>query len=244
MRFNQLLAVSDSSTSLARRSCFPPMRVFFVAVLVVFVSCKKESTPAEVAPKASPGPVAAPSTAPATERKSPLEVVARSDAVLSVFEPVKDTCEWRRVDAATKASTVVATFPGTCLGARVSWSKDGATAALWFDPRLVQTAGMGGSDVGAPGYPDEAADEAAKDRFFVVKVASGVVSDFHKPSADIEELGVNPKGEVLAFSLETLGGASVEAGKTTVDGKDFPLTKVEEGLPALAHAWQLSGKGS
>ena len=208
------------------------MRASLLAAVVLLASCKKDSPVAAV-----PSPPAA----PAPERKSPLEEIARADGVLSVFEPAKDGCEWRRVDTATKKAVVVASFPGSCRGASVSWSSDGTTAAVWFDPKLVQSSGYGGSDVGAPGHPDETPDPAAKDRLYSVKIATGAVKEFPRPSAEVDELGVTPKGEVLALSLETLGDAAMAAGKTTVDGKDFALKPVEEGLPALAHAWQLSG---
>lgn len=200
------------------------MRTLLFLSALSLLSCKKDPAP----------PAAA-------ERKSPLVELIKAPGVLSVFEPAKDQCEWRRVDVATKRSVVVANFPGACVGARVSWSPDGLTAAVWFDPKRVQSAGIGGSDIGAPGYPDEAADAAAKGRLFTVQVVTGLVKPLALPAVEIDELGVNAKGDVVVLSLEELSEAAMAAKKITVDEKEFALAPVTEGMPALAHAWRWTG---
>lgn len=190
------------------------MRSLLVAGLLVLVGCKKDAPARAVAP---------------------LEAVPPSDGVLSLFEPAADRCEWRRLDVASGRSATVASFAGTCVGARVAFSPDGQRAVVWFDPANVQSAGMGGSDVGKPGYPDEPVDDAAKSRLFLVTIASGAVTTLPLPAFEFSELGLDAKG-VLALSLETVKDEEVAAGKTMVDGKPFALTPADEGLVALAHA--------
>lgn len=206
------------------------MRALLFGAVVGLVACKKDPAPAPVA--AAPAPAVVP-------KRSALEAVPASQSVLSLFEPVKDGCDWKRVDPVAKTSAVVASFPGSCVGARVAWSKDGAKAAVWFDPKLVQTASIGGSEIGAPGYPDEAPDEKAKPRLFSVTPATGQAQALPLPAFALEDFGVGPAGEVLVLSLDEVDDAAVKAGTTTVDGEPFKLEPVEDGLVALAFAWRL-----
>lgn len=204
------------------------MRSCALLVVLLSLGCKKEATAPPVPP------------APTEVKRSALELVPPADGVLSLFEPAKDGCEWRRVDAASGRSATIASFAGSCVGARVAFSPDAQRALVWFDPRTVQSAGVGGSDVGAAGYPDEVMDEKAKARVFLVVVKTGEVKPVPLPPFEFEELGIDATG-VIALSLDTLTDEVVAAGKTLVDGTPFELTPVDEGVPALAHAWRLEG---
>lgn len=196
--------------------------------------CKKE-TPVKAPPPVEAAPV----------KRSPFEVVPAGDAVLSVFEPTDGGCQWRRLDAVSGASATVAEFPvANCLGARVSWSATGQLAAAWFDPRTVQHAGYGGTDVPSSGYVDETSPADAKDRVWLVTLASGALREVPSfPPTDVEALGLDAKGALHVLGTETLSDEAIAAGKVSIDGKTLALTPVTEGLPALAHAWRLENGG-
>lgn len=214
------------------------MRTLALVVLVAVVGCRKSNAPEASAP--------APVTKPAAPPKA--EPVARAlpsaPSTLSVFEPVDASCEWRVVEPASGKTTALATLPGRCVGARVSWSPDAAKALVWFDPQHVQAAGYSSSTSSKPGYEDERADEQAKPRLFAVDVRTGKVDAVPLPvapaSQSLDELGLGPDGAPLAFFEESLPDDVQEKGSVTVDGQVFDLTAFEEGLPALAHAMKFA----
>lgn len=217
---------------LRRFDCAGDMRVFLLTAITVglVAGCKKE------------GPVKAPPPAePASVERSPFEVVPAGDAVLSVFEPTDGGCQWRRLDALSGTHATVAEFPvANCLGARVAWSANGQLAATWFDPRTVQRAGYGGTDVPASGYADENSPADAKDRVWLVTLTSGALREVPAfPPSDVEDLGLDAKGALHVLGTEKLSDEAVAKGTVTIDGKALALTPVNEGLPALAHAWRL-----
>lgn len=209
-------------------------------VLVALSGCKR--TPPEAPVDAgvavvAPKPAAAPDAgAPAVAWKAPA-----ATSTLSVFEPVDTGCAWLLVDPMAKSQRALAEFPGACVGARVTWSPDGAKAVVWFDPSHVQVAGYA-SQVSSPaGYPDELPEPGATPRAFVVDLATGKASPVPLPSferQELQELGVDSAGQVFAFFEEALSEAVLEQKSVTVDGQAFDLTVFEEGLPALAHAYR------
>jgi hypothetical protein len=182
--------------------------------------------------------------APASVKSpSALEAVPPGERVLSVFEPSGAGCQWRRVDVQTKRTALVAEFPvALCRGARVAWASKGTAALVWFDPRVVQSAGYGGPEVPAPGWPDETPDPGAKHRAWVVTPAIGPTRELPiLPAGDVEELGLDPSGAVLALTTEPLPAEAVTKGRVSVDGERIVLDEATDGIPALAHAWRLDG---
>lgn len=209
------------------------MRALLLCLVVVFVGCKK-SAPAVVDAGAAVAPVVAP---------PPKELTAPS--TLSLFEPVGEKCEWRQVDPVSGDKIVLASFPGSCVGARVSFSPDASKAVIWFDPKLVQSAGYGTQVSSKPGFPDEEVDEKASPRAYVVPVKRPQVEPLPLPaigSLTLEELGVDGTGAVLALLMEELPEAEVAKGKITSGGQTFDLSTISEGLPVLVHAYRREGK--
>jgi hypothetical protein len=203
--------------------------VFVVAVVVLVAACRK---PAEV-----PSPVDAGVVKAALEFAAPT-----ASSTLSVFEPAGTSCEWRQVEPVTGTKVVLASFPGTCVGARVSFSPDATKAVVWFDPKHVQRAGYSSNVSSKPGFPDETVDETASARAFVVstrKQQQEVLTFPSVPKAELRELGVDAKGAVLALLEEALpDGAqgTIESG-----GEKFDLSTVSEGIPVLVHAYRRDG---
>lgn len=210
------------------------MRTLALVVLVAVIGCKKS----EVTESSAPPPVARP--APPPEAELVLRPLPSADSTLSMFEPVGSSCEWRTVEPESGKATTLATLPGSCVGARVSWRKDLAVALVWFDPKHVQSAGYWSNTSSKPGYEDEHADEQAKPRLFVVDVRTGKVAAVPFPVAperqSLDEVGIGADGAPLAFFEESLPDDVQEKGSVTVDGRVIDLTGFDEGLPALAHA--------
>jgi hypothetical protein len=159
-----------------------------------------------------------------------------------VFEPVGASCEWRQVEPVSGTTTVLAKFPGTCVGARVSWSPDASKAIVWFDPTHVQHAGYSTQVSSKPGYEDESVDETAKPRAFFVSTRKPQVESMKLPAdpkLKLDELGVDGRGTAMALMIENLPNdakGTVESG-----GETFDLSTITEGLPALAQAWRYEG---
>lgn len=215
------------------------MRTLALVVLVAVVGCKKSN---DVVDAGAPAPAAKPAEPPKAEPVA--RALPSAPSTLSVFEPVNSSCEWRAVEPESGKATALATLPGSCVGARVSWSPDAAKALVWFDPHHVQTAAYSSSTSSKPGYEDEHADEQAKPRLFAVDVRTGKVDALPLPAVperqSLDEVGLGPDGAPLAFLEELLPDDVQEKGSVTVDGQVFDLTAFEEGLPALAHAMKFA----
>lgn len=218
------------------------MRAFrlVVLVLVALSACKR--APVE-APVDAGGAVVTPKAAAALDAGAPATPWKAPDALstLSVFEPVDTGCAWRLVDPVAKSQRTLAAFSGTCVGARVAWSPDGAKAVVWFDPAHVQAAGYASQASSPAGYADEVPAPGATPRAFVVDLATGQATPVPVPSferQELQELGVDAAGRVLAFFEEALAEEVLEQKSVTVDGQVFDLSVFEEGLPALAHAYR------
>lgn len=218
------------------------MRVLALVGVVVLAGACKQSTPD------APVDAGAPAKAEAPKPPAPPPVVnalPSAPSTLSVFEPVDASCEWRALEPDSGKTTVLAKVPGSCVGARVSWSADAAKALVWFDPQHLQSAGYASQTSSKPGYEDEVRDEQAKPRLFLVDVRAGKAEALPMPAAGasqtLDEVGLAADGAPLAFFEEALSDEVQEKGSVTVDGQVFDLTAFEEGLPALAHAQKFAG---
>lgn len=207
------------------------MRSLLVVVaIVVLAACKRSAPSAEVVDAGAPAPQ------PAAEVPAPTAL-----STLSLFDSNGDRCEWRQVDPVGGHKVVLASFPGSCVGARVSWSPDASKAVVWFDPKLVQSAGYSSSTSSKPGFPDEVVDEKAAPRAFIVPTRRPQVTPLPLPAfagLTLEELGVDASGAVFALLMQELPEADVQKGKVTSNGETFDLSSVTEGLPVLVHAYR------
>lgn len=207
-----------------------------VGLCFVVVGCKKPS--AEV-----PGPDAG-GAVKASGPAKPAVAFPVAPSTLSVFEPVEKSCEWRAVEPLVGVTRVIASLPGSCVGARVSWSPDASKAVVWFDPGHVQRPGYFAQTASAPGYAEEKGDEQAKPRAFIVSTKEGKVEALPLPDLTgqkLTDLGVTADGAVLAFLEEELSDEVREKGSVTVGGETFDLKQFGEGLPELAHAHRFEG---
>ncbi len=203
------------------------MRPFLVAMLLL-AACKKSSPPESV---------------DAGVTRAALEFpVPSAPSTLSVFEPVEARCEWRQVEPVKGTKVVLATFPGSCVGVRVSWSPDAAKAIVWFDPQHVQRAGYSSQVSSKPGFPEEVADEKAAPRAFVVSTRRPEQEPLPFPALpklELKELGVDATGAALALLEEALPDDAkgvIESG-----GAKFDLSTISEGMPVLVHAYRRDG---
>ncbi|MFZ5440552.1 MAG: hypothetical protein ACOZQL_11125 [Myxococcota bacterium] len=201
-----------------------------VAIVVLVGGCKKPTAPSVDA------------GAPVAEK--PAELVAPALSTLSLLEPKGDRCEWRQLDPVGGHQVVLASFPGSCVGARVSWSPDASKAILWFDPRRVQTAGYASQVSSKPGYPDETVDEQATPRAFVVPTRRPQVEPLPLPqlgALTLQELGLDATGAVFALLEEAISEEDTQKGKVRSGEQTFDLTTITEGLPVLVHAYRREG---
>ncbi|MFZ5470026.1 MAG: hypothetical protein ACOZIN_11380 [Myxococcota bacterium] len=181
-------------------------------------------------------------------RKEPSEAASqvapafapRSDAELSLLEPSGGQCVWKRVGLPSKATTEVARFPGSCVGARVAWSPDLSRAVVWFDPTFRSGTTYHGPDTPGSGHPEDPAVDGPV-RLFQVDLATGKVVVLPEPvvRGSLADLGFAATG-VLAFSTEDLPDAK-EGDAFDVGGETITLPLIADGLPALAHAVRLEG---
>ena len=81
-------------------------------------------------------------------------------------------CDWIKAALPDGKKEVVASFPCSCFGARVSWKPDLGEAVVWFDPGNYLKVGYGGYGLPEPGYPDEDFQEF-KDQLYLVGFPSG-----------------------------------------------------------------------
>ncbi|MCC6334975.1 MAG: hypothetical protein IT380_13440 [Myxococcales bacterium] len=204
-----------------------------VGLCFVVVGCKKPS--AEV-----PGPDAV-GAAKASGPAKPVVAFPVAPSTLSVFAPVEKACEWRAVEPVAGVTRVIASLPGSCVGARVSFGPDASKAVVWFDPWHVQRPGYFAQTASAPGYPEEKADEQARPRAFIVSTKDGKVEPLPLPALagqKLTDVGVTADGAVLAFLEEGLSDEVRERGTVTLGAETFDLTQFTEGLPELAHAYR------
>ncbi|MEW5741356.1 MAG: hypothetical protein AB1938_20710 [Myxococcota bacterium] len=206
------------------------MRVLVLVFCLAVVGCRKASTeaPGDATPAAkTPEPV------------KPAVAFPTAPSTLSVFEPVEQACEWRAVEPVAGVTRVIAALPGSCVGARVSWSPDAVKAVVWFDPWHVQRPGYFAQTASPPGYPEEKGDERAKPRAFIVSTKDGKNEPLPLPALPgqkVVDLGVTADGAVWAFTEEELSDEVRARGTVTVGAESFDLTQFQEGLPELAHA--------
>lgn len=182
--------------------------------------------------------------APEVDAGSPVVdfAVPTARSTLSVFEPAGPSCEWRQVDPVAGTKVVLASFPGSCVGARVAFSPDAAKAVVWFDPGLVQSSGYSSTLSSKPGYPDETPDEKATRRAFVVSTRRPKVEPLPLPSVPgqtLQDLGVDATGAVVALLEEAVPEDA--KGVITSGAQKFDLSTITEGLPVLVHAYRREG---
>lgn len=203
--------------------------VWLASLLLLVVGCRK-----------SPPPVAAPppdAGVPAAEFALP-----RAASTLSVFEPGPDGCEWRQLDPVADTRVLLASFPGSCGGARVAWSPDAAKAVVWFDPTHVQQAGYASQTSTKPGYADEQVDPKTAGRAFVASTRRRQVEPLPFPSEaglTLQELGVDGSGAVWALLEQAVPQGA--KGPFVAAGQTFDLSTVTEGLPVVVHAYRREG---
>lgn len=203
------------------------MRALLMAVVVVFVGCKKSDT-VDAGPPVPPKPI---------ER-----ALLDSPNTLSVFEAADGKCVWRQEDPLTEKRVVLATFEGACVGLRVAWSVDTTKAVVGFDPQLVQSAGYSSQASTPPAYADEVVDPNAKPRWFFVDMKTGKAEPLTPPSIEkneLREVAISTKGDVIALLEE----AVPEDAKGTIKSGDqtFDLSEITEGIPVLVHAYRRDG---
>ncbi len=170
--------------------------------------------------------------------------VPTAPSTLSLLEPVGANCEWRQVEPVKGTTVVLATFPGTCVGARLSFSPDASKAVVWFDPSLVQRGGYSTQVSSKPGFPDEEVDEKALARAFVVSTRKPQVEPVPLPALPgltLQELGVDAKGAVLALLEEPVSDEAVKRGAVTSGAETFSLAEITDGLPVMVHAYRREG---
>lgn len=206
----------------------PTLRVA-AALLVFLTGCRKAAEAPDAGTPAAPPPV--------TEFPVP---TARS--TLSVFEPAGTNCEWRQLDPIANTKVVLATFPRTCVGAKVNFSPDASKAIVWFEPGLIQSAGYSSSVSSKPGYPDEKRDEKATTRAFVVSTRKQQIEPLTLPSVKgqtLQDLGLDATGAVVALLEEALPEDA--KGEITSGTERFDLSTIQEGMPVLVHAYKREG---
>jgi hypothetical protein len=168
--------------------------------------------------------------------------VPTARSTLSLFEPAGTNCEWRQLDPIAGTKVVLASFPGTCVGAKVSFSPDASKAIVWFDPGLVQSAGYSSTLSSKPGYPDETRDEKATTRAFVVSTRKQKVDPLPLPAVNgqtLQNLGIDSSGAVVALLEEAVPENA--KGEITSGTEKFDLSTITEGLPVLVHAYRREG---
>lgn len=207
----------------------PTLRV--AAAVLVFVTGCRKAAEAPDAGTASPPPVAV------TEFPVPTAL-----STLSVFEPAGTNCEWRQLDPVAGTKVVLATLPGTCVGAEVSFSPDASKAIVTFDPALVQSAGYSSTLSSKPGYPDEKVDDKATRRAFLVSTRKQKVDPLPLPEVKgqtLQDLGLDATGAVVALFEEAVPEDA--KGEITSGTEKFDLSTITEGLPVLVHAYRREG---
>lgn len=201
-------------------------RALLPALFLVLLTCRK------------PAPVVVDAGVAAAPVLRPLPVTP----TLSWLEPTREnTCEWITLELASQQRASIATFPGTCLGARLAWTPDTSKALAWFDPQF-HPASYGAPSASAPAWPDEPLDEHATARLFFVDVRAGRFESLALPGLSageqLEDLGLGAEGVPLAFTTQDLSDAEVEAKQAKADGQTFDLSSITEGAPALARAYR------
>jgi hypothetical protein len=214
--------------------------VVVVAAVCALAACKKREEPAPAVDAGAPVAVVrdAGVASPATVH------LPLTPSTLSVFEPEGERCAWRRVDPVADAGVTLATFEGSCVGARVAWSPDAGEAVVWFDPRHVQVAGFAASFASQPAYPDETPVEGAPHRLFLVSVTGRSAEALPVPEVagqTLAEVGLDGAGGPLALFEEALPDAVIAKGSVKSNGKVYDLKGFSEGLPELVHARRLEG---
>lgn len=168
--------------------------------------------------------------------------VPTARSTLSVFEPAGGNCEWRQVDPVAGTKVVLASFPGSCLGARVAFSPDASKAVVWFDPLHVLVSGYSSQVSSKPGYSEEKPDEHGVMRAFVVSTRRPQVEPLPLPALPgktLQELGIDGSGAVISLLEEAVPEDA--KGIITSGEEKFDLSAIDEGLPVLVHAYRREG---
>ena len=154
-----------------------------------------------------------------------------SSVALSLFEPAGHRCRWSRVEATSGQRRPVATFPGSCRGARARFPPAADRALIWFDPSLaalqVTPSGIERRTPAATGRPAAA-------RLFFVRLSGGRPTPLPlPPRGQLTELGFSPPGDAWALTLAPCPTVKA-AGCGTEPGPG-------DGLPGVARAYRLAG---
>lgn len=208
------------------------------------LSCSEPPRPPEAAPRPSLPEPAPPEPAPPEPAASSPTAPTPTGQSLVMLTPVEQGCALRRLNIDSGASADLALFSQGCVGGRVYWAPDASRALIWFDPATVYSHGYGSATASKPRYVEETPDPNAVSRFLLVTVATGEVRTLPAPTGpgEINRVGLDGSGRVLALTLENLEDGRIVDGAVQVDGQAIAIPQDQEGLPALAHALSLEGE--
>ncbi|HVT60368.1 MAG TPA: hypothetical protein VHR45_18490 [Thermoanaerobaculia bacterium] len=145
-----------------------------------------------------------------------------TDSTLSLLEPQGAQCIWAKLDAVSKKRLAISTFDGDCRGGKIALSADRERGAVWFDPSVAVL--------------EEHAPPGTMPRLFEVDLANGTATPVPLPSG-MRDLGFDPKGRMIALTLQEPTEAETDKGEVLVDGTPVKLEPASGGDRVLVHAF-------
>lgn len=178
------------------------------------------------APPVPPTPLAPAATAPTAATPKPDN--AQWPSTLSLLRPGRQgTCDWMRIDPASKREQIVATVDVPCDGARLAWSEGGSKTLAVFTYLVVQ--GM---------------NEVREFRVVLVDTATGEQKVLPTPAfGEVFDAGFDGQTPVLLTMQPFAQDDETRPEKIEHQGKSYPVPAGLDGIVGLAHAWRLGADG-
>jgi hypothetical protein len=161
-----------------------------------------------------------------------------TDSTLSLLEPHGAQCVWAKLDAAAPQRLAIAAFAGDCRGGRISLSADLRHGAVWFDPTATSLPMF---EPERAAFPEADPPAGARQRLFAVDMATGTAAPVPLPPGT-RDVGFDPRGRMIALTLQELTETETEKGEALVDGRVVKLEPATEGVPVLVHAFAFAGR--
>lgn len=141
------------------------------------------------------------------------------DSTLSLLAPEGAGCAWVELDVVSGRRRALASFAGDCRGGKLALSADERRGAAWFDPAARSRSSV----LGPPqAFPEAPAPAGARPRLFAVELATGAATAVPVPPG-LRDLGFDPRGRLIALTVQPLSEAEIERGVAVVDGAPFEL---------------------
>lgn len=209
----------------------PHGTALLMAALLIVGGCSGEHE-AEMSQAAAPATASTPPAVASAPVSGPTS--------LSLLRPKGSRCEWQRLSLPKREIRVIASFEGNCAGAQLAISPDQSKALILVDPQW-RNGGYSAPGMTQP-YAKEIPAGEGPMRLYEVAVETGAVTVLDLPTnGSPRDIGYNRQNTAVILTLEDVEDPTEARTALVFEGQRLPIPDDGEGIPALAHGFELVG---